>query len=69
MNSFLDEDDVVQDFPSLDESTLIIRNNFGQNPFKSGGNDLGDDLIPCIAQGDRSEAVEVIGTFFLRYQS
>ena len=49
MDSFLDEDDVVKDFPSLDEPSLILWDNSGQNSFYPGGNDFSDDLIADVA--------------------
>ena len=49
MNCFLNEDDVVEDFPSLDESSLILSDNSGQNSFYPGGNDFSDDLIASVA--------------------
>ena len=69
MYCFLDENDVVEDFPSFDESSLIFRDNPGQNSFKPGGYNLGYNLLTCIAQGDRPETVEGGGTFFFWDQS
>ena len=68
MNCFLDEDDVVEDFPSFDEAALIFRDNSWENSFQPSGYNLGYKLIPSVAQRNRPEAVEGGGIFFFRDQ-
>ena len=63
------KNDIIQDFPSLYESTLVLRDDSGQDSFYPGGNDLSDDLIAGVAKRDGSEPVEGVGSFFLRDQS
>ena len=65
MNCFLDENDVVEDFPSFDESSLIFRDIPGQNSFKPGGY----NLVPCVAQRDHPESIEGGGIFLFWDQS
>ena len=50
MDSFLDKDDVVKDFPSFDESPLVFWDDSRENSFQSGGNDLSYELVTSVAQ-------------------
>ena len=69
MDCFLDENDVVENFPAFDESTLIFWNYPWLNSFQSGGYNLGDNLVPCVTQRDQPESIEGVGTFFFWDQS
>ena len=63
MDSFLDKDNVVKDFPSFDETPLIFRDDSREDSFQSGCNDLRYELITSIAQRDGPEPVEGGGSF------
>jgi len=63
MDRFLDQNDVVLDMSSFDESPFIFRDDFGEHFFEAVCYDFGDDLISGIAERDRSKAGEELGSF------
>jgi hypothetical protein len=50
MNGFLDQHDIINHFPFLHKTTLIGRDERGEEGFKSVGYDLGDDFIGDIVE-------------------
>ena len=50
---------------SLNEASLVLRNDLGKNFFDSVCYNCGDDFVPSIAERYRTESGEVLGTFLL----
>ena len=63
MDSFLDKDDIVQDFSTFDEASLVFWDDPGENSFQPGSNDLCYELVASIAQRDGPESLEASGSF------
>ena len=66
MDCLLDQDDVVLDLSALDEAPLVLRDDPWENFFYSVCNNFSDDFVPRVAERDRAESGEVLGTFFFR---
>ena len=64
VDSFLDKDNIVQDFPTFDESSLVFWDDPGKNSFQPGSNDLCYKLVASVAQRDGLESLEAGGSFF-----
>ena len=64
MDSFLDKDDIVQDFSTFDESSLVFWDDPRENSFQPRRDDLCYGLVTSIAQRDRPESLEGSGSFF-----
>ena len=63
MDHFLDQNNVVCNLPSLNEASLVFRDDGRQRFFNPIGDDLGDEFVADIAQRDGLESVKGGGPF------
>jgi len=50
----------------MDEASLVLRYNLGEDVLKSVGYHFGDQLVPYVTKGYRMKFFEVFGSFLLR---
>ena len=63
MYCLLDQDDVVLNLSVLYEAPLVLQNDPGEDFFKSVCNNFCDNFVPHVAERDRAESGEDLGTF------
>ena len=63
MNRLLDQDDVVLNLSVLNESPVVLRNDPGEDFFKSVCNNFCDNFLPRVTERDRAESGEALGAF------
>ena len=68
VNCFLDQNDVVNDMPSLNKSSLVLRDYRRVNLFDPIGNYFGNDFVPNVAKQNRYGSVKGSGPFLFRNQ-
>ena len=50
----------------MDEASLVLRYNLGEDVLKSVGYHFGDQLVPYVTKGYQTKSVEGFGSFLLR---
>ena len=58
VDRFLDKNDFVCNLPSLNEASLIFRDDGGQHVFNPVGDDLGDDFVANVAKRDGLKSIK-----------
>ena len=66
MNSLLYKEDIVLNLLPFNEPPLVLRDDFGEDFFKSIGNHFGYNLVAEITKGDWLESGEGSGSLFFR---
>ena len=63
MNCLLNKYNVVVNLSSLNEASLVLRNDLGNNFFDSVCYDFSDDFVSSVAERDWAKFGEVLSSF------
>ena len=64
LNSLLYENYIVGYLPPRDKTTLVLRDERGENRFEPVGKDLSYDFVGHITEGDRAKTVKGVRVGF-----
>ena len=68
VNCFLDQNDFVDNMPSLNEASLVLMDYRGENLLDPIGNYFGNNFVPNVAERNRPKYVKRSGPFFFGNQ-